>query len=328
MTPKTILLVKPSSLGDIVHTLPALRFVKQSFPSSKVYWVANTEWSPLLEDNPDLEGVVRFPRRSFRGLRGAIRFWQWCRELGKLRADLVLDFQGLFRSALISRSARSRLVLGMADAREGARFFYQKVAPVTPSQHAVLRYLALASLAGADVSGEIEFRLPQGRPIPNFELPNQFVVLHPFSRGTDKSLGEAEIYQLTAALAPIPVIIVGKSESPTSFARNAASLVNLTDLEQLIWLLRKAAFVISVDSGPMHVAAAVSREILSIHFWSDPRRFGPFRPDAWVWQNNKILRKDELPEQSLAGNSFTRPRPEQIALFVRERLSQSEAQRW
>src|SRR5215469_3367575 len=319
MNPKTILIVKPSSLGDIVHTLPALRFVKQSFPSSNVYWVAHTEWTPLLEDKPDLEGVIRFPRRSFRGLRGVIRFGQWCRELGKLRADLVLDFQGLFRSALISRSAGSR-VFGLTEAREGARFFYQKEARVTSSQHAVLRYLALASLAGADVSGEIEFRLPQGRPIPNFELPNHFVVLHPFSRGTGKSLGEAEIYELTAAMAPIPVIIVGKADAPISFARNAASLVNLTDLEQLIWLLRKAAFVISVDSGPMHLAAAVSREILSIHFWSDPRKVGPFRPDAWIWQNHKILRKDELPEKSPIANPSARPRSEQIALFIRERL--------
>jgi ADP-heptose:LPS heptosyltransferase len=251
-----------------------------------------------------------------------IRFWQWCQELGKLRADLVLDFQGLFRSALISRSAGSR-VLGLADAREGAKFFYKKEALVTSTQHAVLRYLALASLAGADVSGEIEFRLPQGRPIPNFELPNQFVVLHPFSRGTGKSLGEAEIYELTAAMAPIPVIIVGKADAPISFARNAASLVNLTDLEQLIWLLRKAAFVISVDSGPMHLAAAVSREILSIHFWTDPRKVGPFRPDAWIWQNHKILRKDELPEKSPVANPSARPRSEQIALFIRERLGEA-----
>jgi heptosyltransferase I len=323
MTPKTILLVKPSSLGDIVHTLPALQFVKQSFPGSKIYWVANTEWSPILEGNPDLEGVIRFPRRSFRGLRGAIRFWQWCQELSKLRADLVLDFQGLLRSALISRGARSHLVLGLADAREGARFFYQKIAPVTSTQHAVTRYLALASLAGADISGSIEFRLPSGRPVPNFELPHQFVILHPFSRGAGKSLSEAEIYQLTAALAPIPVIIVGKSAAPVSFARNAASLVNLTDLPQLIWLLRKAAFVISVDSGPMHLAAAVSREILSIHFWSDPRKVGPFQTNAWIWQDNKILRKDALPPPSAAGNPSARPRPEQIALFIQERLSQS-----
>jgi heptosyltransferase I len=321
MTPKTILLVKPSSLGDIVHTLPALRFIKESFPSSKIYWVANTEWSPILEGNPDLEGVIRFPRRSFRGLRGAIRFWQWCRELSKLKADLVLDFQGLLRSALIARSAGSHLVLGLADAREGARFFYQKTASVSSARHAVTRYLALASVAGADVSGATEFRLPQGRPIPNFELPDQFVVLHPFSRGAGKSLGEAEIYQLTAALAPIPVIIVGKSESPVSFARNAASLVNLTDLEQLIWLLRKAAFVISVDSGPMHLAAAVSREILSIHFWSDPRKVGPFQASAWIWQDNKILRKDALPQESPTENPSVRPRPEQIALFIQERLA-------
>ena len=321
MTPDTILLVKPSSLGDIVHTLPALRFVKESFPGSKIYWVANSEWSPLLEDNPDLEGVIRFPRRSFRGLKGLIRFQQWCRELGKLRPDLVLDFQGLLRSALISRSSRSRLVLGLSDAREGARFFYKKVAPVTPDQHAVVRYLALASLAGADISGQIEFRLPPGRSVPNFELPAQFVILHPFSRGTGKSLDEAEVYQLTAALAPIPVIIVGRSDGVVSFARNSASLVNLTDLNQLIWLLRRAAFVISVDSGPMHLAAAVSSEILSLHFWSDPRKVGPFREDAWIWQNHRIFRKQELAQHSPPPNPTARPLPEQLALFIQERLS-------
>jgi ADP-heptose:LPS heptosyltransferase len=324
MTPNRILLVKPSSLGDIVHTLPALRFVKQSFPSSQIYWVANSEWCPLLESNPDLEGVIRFPRRSFRGLKGVVRFWQWCQELGKLRPDLVLDFQGLLRSALISRSAHSRTVLGLADAREGARLFYQKVAPVTSTQHAVLRYLSLASLAGADTSGKIEFPLPVGRPVPNFELPNEFVVLHPFSRGAGKFLDEVEVYRLTAALAPLAVIIVGKSDSAISFARNAASLVNQTDLEQLIWLLRKAAFVISVDSGPMHLAAAVAREILSIHFWSDPLKVGPFREDAWIWQNHQILRKRELAERSPRENQPARPQPEQIALFVHERLSSSD----
>ena len=324
MTPNTILLVKPSSLGDIVHTLPALRFVKQSFPSSQIYWVANSEWCPLLESNPDLEGVIRFPRRSLRGLKGVIRFWQWCQELGKLRPDLVLDFQGLLRSALISRSARSRTVLGLADAREGAKLFYQKVAPVTSTQHAVLRYLSLASLAGADTCGKIEFPLPVGRPVPNFELPNEFVVLHPFSRGAGKFLDEVEVYRLTAALAPLPVIIVGKSDSPVSFARNSVSLVNQTDLEQLIWLLRKAAFVISVDSGPMHLAAAVAREILSIHFWSDPLKVGPFREDAWIWQNHQILRKRELAEPSPRENQPARPQPEQIALFVHERLSSNQ----
>jgi heptosyltransferase-1 len=201
--------------------------------------------------------------------------------------------------------------------------FYQKVAPVTSTQHAVLRYLSLASLAGADISGKIQFTLPEGRPVPNFELPNEFIVLHPFSRGAGKSLDEVEVYRLTAALAPWPVIIVGKADSPISFARNAASLVNLTDLEQLIWLLRKAAFVISVDSGPMHLAAAVARQILSIHFWSDPQKVGPFREDAWIWQNHQIFRKSDLTERSLRENQPARARPEQIALFVHERLGNS-----
>jgi heptosyltransferase I len=320
MTPESILLVKPSSLGDIVHTLPASRLIKRAFPQSRLYWLVNSEWSPLLKDNSDLTRVIPFPRRSFQRFAGATRFWQWCRELGALRPDLVLDFQGLLRSALISRSSGGRLILGLSDAREGARFFYRKVARVTSDQHAVSRYLALAALAGADVSGEIEFNLPWGRSVPNFELPDQFIVLHPFARGTGKSLTEPEIHQLTYQLAPIPIIVVGRSDAPFSFAHNAASLVNQTDLEQLIWLLRKAAFVISVDSGPMHLAAAVSRGILSIHFWSDPAKVGPFRDDAWIWQSNQIFQRRALTQRSPEINPATRPDPRQIALFVRDRL--------
>src|SRR5258708_29148319 len=123
MTPNPMLLVKPSSLGDIVHTLAAVRFIKKSFPSSQIYWVANSEWCPLLESNPDLEGVIRFPRRSFRGLKGVVRFWQWCQELGKLRSDLVLDFQGFLPSAPLSRRARCRIALGLPDALDDASSF-------------------------------------------------------------------------------------------------------------------------------------------------------------------------------------------------------------
>jgi len=323
MTPESILLIKPSSLGDIIHTLPALHFIKRSFSSSKIYWVVNSEWSPLLAGNPDLDRVISFPRRDFQGLRGATQFWRWCRELGTLRPDLVLDFQGLLRSALIAERAQSRLVLGLSDAREGARVFYRKVARVTPEQHAIYRYLALASLAGADVSGGMEFKLPAGRPVPDFELPGQFVVLHPFARGAGKALTEIEIHQLTYQLAPIPVIIVGQSDGPFSFAHNAASLVNQTDLAQLIWLLRKAAFVISVDSGPMHLAAAVSREILSIHFSTDPARVGPCRQDAWIWQSDQIFQQKELAQRSGERNPAVRPNLKQIALFIRERLRPS-----
>jgi heptosyltransferase-1 len=323
MRTEKVFLVKPSSLGDIVHTLPSLRALRQSLPDSQFYWIINNEWSPLLLGNPDLAEVIPFPRQNFQGLAGAFRFLSWCRQLSQYQPDLVLDFQGLLRSAWIARSTRGKMLLGLSDAREGARFFYQRIAQVDSRQHSVERYLTLAALAGAALPKEPHFGLPNGREIPEFELPDRFVVLHPFSRGANKSLTASEIYELTRALAPLAVIVVGKTETDFRFSRNAASLVNQTDLLQLIWLLRQASFVISVDSGPMHLAAAISRQLLSIHFWSDPKQVGPYRQDAWIWQNNLICRVRELDGQAAQPATTARPHPIQIGAFVQEHLLQT-----
>ena len=320
---RAVFLVKPSSLGDIVHTLPSLHALRQSLSDSEFYWIVNSEWSPLLLGNPDLVEVIPFPRQSFRGLAGASKFLNWCRQLGRYQPDLVLDFQGLLRSAWIARSTRGKTVLGLSDAREGARFFYQQTAPVDARQHSVERYLRLASLAGASIPEKPHFGLPAGRPIPDFELPDRYVVLHPFARGANKSLSPAEIYDLTRALAPLAVIVVGKTEMDFRFALNAVSLVNQTDLLQLIWILRRASFVISVDSGPMHLAAAVSQHLLSIHFWSDPKQVGPYRNDAWVWQNGQIHRVLDLQDLAVRPASSVRPHPIQIGAFVQEQLLQT-----
>ena len=322
MTPSSVLVVKPSSLGDIVHTLPAVHFLKATFPEAEFYWVANTEWLPLLEDNADLKDVIPFPRRQFRGISGIFKFVQWCRRLSHLEPDLVLDFQGLFRSAWISRSARGKTVLGLSDSREASRYRYDKLAPVNADQHSVDRYLELAKLAGADISGPALFPLPRGRPIFSLELPDRFVILHPFARGAKKSLTPDEIIQFTRSLAPHPVIIVGRSNERFSVDRNGISLVNRTDLSQLIWLLRRASFIVSVDSGPMHIGAAITAELLAIHTWSDPGLVGPYNPNAWIWKDQSIFQVRSIPSGVSRERSDGRPDPVQIASFVRERLLQ------
>ena len=273
--------------------------------------------------NPDLAQVILFPRQSFRGLVGVPRFLNWCRRLGRYQPDLVLDFQGLLRSAWMARSTRPKVILGLSDAREGARLFYQQIAQVNSQQHSVERYLKLASLAGASIPEKPHFELPAGRAIPEFELPDRFVVLHPFARGANKSLSSSEVYELTRALAPLAVIVVGRAETDFRFSQNAASLVNQTDLLQLIWLLRRASFVISVDSGPMHLAAAVSRQLLSIHFWSDPKQVGPYRKDTWVWQSGQICQVRELDDRIPTPASSMRPHPIQIGAFVQEQVLQT-----
>jgi heptosyltransferase I len=320
MTPSSVLVVKPSSLGDIVHSLPAIHYLKVTFQDAEISWIVSTEWVPLLEKNADLKTVIPFPRGKFRGPIGILRFVRWCRGLSRLKPDLTLDFQGLLRSAWISRSAKGRSVFGLSDSREGTRFWYDRLALVQPGQHSVDRYLALARLAGADTSGPIRFPLPRGKIIRSFELPERFVALHPFARGAGKSLTPKEIFEFTRLMVPIPVVVVGLSTVHFRTDRNGLSLVNQTDLAELIWLLRQSSFVVSVDSGPMHIAAAITQELLSIHTWSDPGAVGPYNPDAWIWKAKRIYQVRSHRESEPWKASGERPDIFQIANFVRDRL--------
>ncbi|HEX8077966.1 MAG TPA: glycosyltransferase family 9 protein, partial [Chthoniobacterales bacterium] len=125
-----------------------------------------------------------------------------------------------------------------------------------------------------------------------------FVLLHPFSRGPRKSLRNSVVERICEAFAPVRVVIVGKSARKISVPENCVNLLNQTTLLQLIWLIRSARFVISVDSGPMHIAAAVTSQLVSIHTWSDPRRVGPYNAEAWIWKNGQFLRAGEITSET------------------------------
>lgn len=325
--PADVLVVKPSSFGDIIHTLPAVHFLKAAYPASRFHWVVNPEWVPLLAGNPDLTSVIEFPRRELRGLAAIPGFLRWC---ARTRAasphhifDLALDFQGLLRSALMAKGCHARRVLGLSDAREGAGLFYHGRALTSGLSHAIDRYLALARLAGANTSGNPTFPLPAGDPIPSIapELLSRSVVLHPFARGEGKSLPTETIEAIIKKLAPRQVILVGVGGPPGHvWAEESLCLLGRTSLAQLTWLLRHAGAVVSVDSGPMHLAAALGRPLLGLHTWSDPRAVGPWRANAHVWKSGRVLRVDALttadPAWAAGPGKWEPSLPAQIATWV------------
>jgi ADP-heptose:LPS heptosyltransferase len=220
--------------------------------------------------------------------------FRWWRTTKLLRPDLALDFQGLLRSALIARISGAREIYGMSDGREGSRWFYHRVARVDRHAHAVERYIKLAECAGATVGDSLRWPIPTGDPLPRFDDYPPFILLHPFARGGGKSLSNAVIQEFCRAFSPTRVVTVGQSQHKIEPPENCIELTNQTSLLQLIWLIRAARFVVSVDSGPMHIAAAVTDNLLSIHTWTDPRLVGPYNPDAWVWKNGQLFRVSEL----------------------------------
>ena len=296
---KSILIIKPSSLGDIVHTLPAVALVADAHPESEITWVINPEFAPLLRGNPDVDHIHIFPRGELRGIGAATSLRPWLKNTKKLQPDLALDFQGLLRSALIARFSGAKQIYGMSDAREGARWFYHRIAKVDRREHAVERYLKLAEAVGAKISQELRCPFPSGDKLPRFEEYPPFILLHPFARGNGKSLSSRVIEELCDAFAPTRVVVVGQSRQKLKTPPNCVELTNQTSLLQLVRLIHVARFIISVDSGPMHIAAATNDRLLSIHTWTNPRRVGPYNPDAWIWKHGKIVRVSELENTKL-----------------------------
>lgn len=290
--PASILILKPSSLGDIVHTLPAVAALRTHWPQARISWLVNPEWAPLLQNNPLVDEVFVFPRPRFRGLLAPIRLFHWARHFGAYaKADLVLDFQCLFRSGLTGFFCKRTAFYGLSDAREGARFFYDATASVSPTQHAVERYLALVRALNVPVPAPLTWPLPPVALPPGFKTDQPFVALHPFSRGKGKSLSPNDVETLCKALSPLRVVLVGRThETPTPLP-NVENWLNRTSLLELTAVLKHALWTISVDSGPLHIATAVTRNILALHTWSDPQKVGPYSPTAWVWKNQQLFQQ-------------------------------------
>ncbi len=288
---ESLLIVKPGSFGDIIHALPCAAAIKQARPQTRLAWLVDERWQPLLAGNPHINETVVFPRQKFRGLGGKLASIPWAFGLRRLRPDVALDLQGLLRSALMARMSGAKRIIGLGGAREGARFFFTETTPAHAGEHSVRRYLRSLEKLGLPEVSTPEFWLPPGEKPAALRLETPYVLLHPFARGGGKSLSASQVEALCRALQPLHVVVAGMGAAP-ALPANATNALNQTSISGMIWLIRQADFVISVDSGPMHIAAAVRAPLLSIHTWSDPRLVGPWGGNAWLWQGGEIRRQD------------------------------------
>src|SRR5262245_37412614 len=161
--PRRVALLKPSALGDVVHSLPVLSALRRRYPSAHLTWVVNAAYEPLLRGHPHLDEVLPFDRGAARaGWGAAVRAVAgFFAELRRRRFDLVIDLQGLLRSGLMASATGAPRRVGLGGAREGARWFYTDVVPVPEpgSTHAVDRYWLVAQALGAGL-GPVEFHVP------------------------------------------------------------------------------------------------------------------------------------------------------------------------
>jgi len=264
-----ILVIRLSAMGDVIHALPAVASLKNSFPQARISWLIKPRWAPLLEGNPAVDEIVPFTR-TVRGIRETVQ------RLRRERFDLAVDFQGLVQSAVLARASGARRIVGLdrAEAREplAAIWYSTRVRPT--SVHRVDQCLELAAAAGATnlvrtfsvPAGRVEGSLPEGR----------FVLACPMA-GWGAKQWPLDCYSEVAAGLDIPLVVNGPPEAAAQLSAIRGAAVHLSGLAGLIDATRRASAVIGVDSGPLHLAAALSKPGVAIYGPTDPASHGPYR---------------------------------------------------
>lgn len=277
-----MLIIKPSALRDIVHGLQVAASIKAQNPEWRISWIVRDIFSPLVRSCDAIDQVFVFQRHE--GVRG---FTRMMREVRRREFDVACDFQGLLRTGLMMKWARARRKVGPSDAREGARFLYQEKIAMPPADrgvHALEKLLQFCPVVGVEprLVGPLRFRDVERLSLAFME-PHKGVrpiLVFPDS-GLDakKWNGFSQLTTLLIREAGRKVVWAGSNYLPCRESFPAGTFVNLTgntSLTSLPALLAKADWVISNESGPMHLSAAMGFKTIGLFGPTDPRHFGPY----------------------------------------------------
>lgn len=297
-----ILIVKLSAIGDVVHTLPSLAALRRLYPDAHITWVVEEASADLITGHPHLDRVLVSRRK------------RWIRELGTPRKagrafqeikaflkalrdrpyDLVIDFHGLFKSALMVLLSGGRRKLGYDSMQELSGLFLNEKIPEDMGKHAVDRYLDFLRYLKAPetppeflipVSEENKKKVEELLEKSGLDRGERFVAVSPMALWETK-LWEDEKFaklcdRITGELG-VKVVLTGSEEAgmnrriQSRMTKPAVNLGGKTTLRELAWLCRLSSLLVTTDSGPMHIAAAVGTPVIALFGPTSPARTGPY----------------------------------------------------
>jgi heptosyltransferase I len=313
------LVVRLGSLGDLIHTLPAVAALRAGFPRARLDWVVERKWSPLVELVTAVDTVIPWQRGVANALTGI-------RDLRKRDYSCAIDFQGLHKSALLARfsGAPRRIGFDSKFAREpgASRFYNERVVPA--GKHVAEMNLSLAVAAGAPRTDDLRcpLRLPEEsaalRELRERENLVDFCVVSPGGGWRSKCWPLERYGALCAELwrrrSARVVVNGGPGEEElcravVASAAPAKPVIFSPTLHDLAALVGKARVVVGADTGPMHLAAALGTPVVALFGPTDPARNGPI-------PKGTVLRKaDESETTYKRGDSYA---PSMLALSVED----------
>ncbi len=290
------MLIRLGSLGDIVHALPAASALRHTFPKARVDWAVEPKWTRLLEGNPDISEVITIERRSAAGIARTVR------TLRSANYSCTIDFQALYKSALLAYSSGAPRRVGFQSsyAREGLAVLFYTDCLNPRGPHKVDHNLTLVEHVGAK---QMPVRFPLAiraedeacveRELAVHKLQDYFIV-NP-GGGWQSKCWPAEQYgelsrKLAQELGWPGVVSIGPGEEPlaqrvVSAAGNLPPVTMSLGLGPLMPLLKRAKFVVSADTGPLHLASALGTPVVGLFGPTDPSRNGPYSSQDVVVRN-------------------------------------------
>lgn len=297
--PRRVCVIKPSALGDIAHAVPVLSALRELFSASHISWVVNKAYEPLLAGHPHLNATIPFDRGAYRRspLKAVTYSLQFADHLRRRRFDLVIDLQGLLRTGLMTAATGAAVRIGFANSREGSRHFYtHRIAvPDADRIHAVDRYWRVV---GALDGGHLPKRFvlpvqPTELAAADAELaalPRPWLALAPGARWLTKRwpVGAfAETANRAHAEFGGTVLLVGAVDDIALSADLRSRLTGpsidytgKTGIAKMVAVLSRADAMLSNDTGPLHVAAALGVPCVAPYLCTKPVLHGPYNSSA------------------------------------------------
>ncbi len=295
-TPKNIMVVKLSAIGDVIHALPVSYAIKETFPNAKLTWVVEPPAYDILKMNPYIDRIILFHKKEFKTFMGFIKkFFPFKREIQEEPYDAVLDLQGLFKSAAIAYFAQSDVKLGICNMREMSNHVSRPVIGKHAHGHIVERYLDTARAIGCKVE-KVVFPME----IPKEETEQAQTIMQragmredvpyvvfaiganwPNKRWTVDNFALLSDWLYNMNVMPV---IVGNGVVDEQRARDIEAmieippinLVNKTNWAQLAHVIKNARLVVGGDTGVVHLAAALETRTIMLMGPTDANRNGPY----------------------------------------------------
>ncbi len=296
---QNILIIKMSSLGDVIHTLPFAGALRQRFPKARISWLVHPQFGAFIPGPPIIDEVLYFDKAAFNKMdfKGKWRTLKNLRHtLREKHFDLVIDMQGLFKSAVMSLLTGSATRIGYGEMREGSGLVSKAIIGPHIKDHVIERYLDVARFLGADVK-EVAF------PMPSLQLETEtvekklaalglvqgtpYIVLAPgarwetkrwpaghFAKLAQKFMDEG--YSVVLCGAPDDVKLGERIRELTNYPKPLFDLIGRTSLRELGALIKGALFYVSADTGPLHIATAFKKDLVALYGPTRPDRTGPY----------------------------------------------------